>query len=224
MVKNIKNLCFVSALTLCAIALPHATYAQSVIDENVIRIQLKPTDEARINAPMTGKISRVYFKDGQSVKKGQTLVSFNCSEYNAGLAQSQARINKQSKLLDSTQQLYELGSASQTELSVLKAELAEARAARDFSNSKVRKCKITAPFSGKITAVHVKDHFSIQESEPILEMIGHGAMEIEMIIPSKWMRWVKPDTVFDVEIDETGETYTSKITRMGGRVDPVTQT
>jgi len=219
----IKYTTFFLWALMCIALVPKAVLAQN-LSEDVIRVQLKAAKEARINAPMTGKISKIHFKDGQSVKKGQTLVSFDCGEYNAGLAQARARINKHSKLLDSTQQLFDLGSASQTDIDVLKAELAEAKASRDFSNAKVRHCRVSAPFSGKVASLSAKSHFSIQEGEPIMEVIGTGAMEIEMIIPSKWMRWVKAGEEFNVAIDETGGDYAAKILRLGGRVDPVTQT
>lgn len=44
-----------------------------------------------------------------------------------------------------------------------------------------------------------------------------------MIVPSRWLVWLKPDYPFHVEIDETGKTYPARVTRLGGRVDAVSQ-
>ncbi len=188
-----------------------------------IRVQLKPLQEARINSPMSGQVTQTLAKDGQHVEEGAILITFECSEQQSGLAQTQARINKQQSLLKSAQKLYDLGSSSQTEIDVLKAELEEAKAARDFAQIQVKKCNITAPFSGRISALSTKPFNSAREGDTMIEIVGDGEMEIEMIIPSLWLSWLKPGAAFSIEIDETAMKYKSKITRIGGRVDPVTQ-
>jgi RND family efflux transporter MFP subunit len=191
--------------------------------EEIIRIQLKPSQEARINSPLSGRIIAVNYRDGDAVKKGQTLIKFDCSEKHATLAQTQARMNRQSQLLVATQSLFDLGSASETQLGVLSAELDEAKATKDFATAQVKKCSVNAPFSGYVSGLFVKNHFSVQEGEAMIELVGNGEKGIEMIVPSKWMRWLKPDIAFKIEIDETAKSYGAVITRMGGRVDPVTQ-
>jgi len=192
-------------------------------DDDVIRIQLKPSKEAKINSPVTGKINKVYYKDGETVKKGKTLVSFDCREQKAQRDQINARVQRQKKLLGATQELYNLGSASETDLNVLKDELSEARAGYNVANIMTQKCGIYAPFSGIISNMFQQSHSSVKEGDPVLELIATGTQTIEMIIPSRWMRWVKKGTPFTVSIDETGTSHDAKITRLGGKVDPVTQ-
>lgn len=203
----------------CSMFSVHARAEQ----KDIIRIQLKPEKQVRLNSPMSGQITKVYYQDGETVQKGKTLISFDCVEQKAQLTQVKARVNKQTHLLNSSKKLFDLGSASETQLHVLKAELSEATATRDLAYAHVKKCIVSAPFSGLISSLSVKDFYSVQEGEALIELVGNGSLEIEMIVPSKWMRWLKPSTSFHVEIDETGEQYESKITRFGGKVDPVTQ-
>ena len=40
---------------------------------------------------------------------------------------------------------------------------------------------------------------------------------------SAWLSWLKPGYVFQITVGETEKTYSAKITRLGGRVDPVSQ-
>ncbi len=49
------------------------------------------------------------------------------------------------------------------------------------------------------------------------------ALEIEMIVPSRWLSWLKPGDDFKVQIEENGKTYPARVVRLGGRVDPVSQ-
>ena len=42
-------------------------------------------------------------------------------------------------------------------------------------------------------------------------------------MPSGWLRWLKSGYRFRVGIDETGKSYPAHVTRLGARVDPVSQ-
>lgn len=57
-----------------------------------------------------------------------------------------------------------------------------------------------------------------------LEILDDRSLEVELIAPSRWLAWLKPGYAFTVHIDETDKTYPADITRVGGRVDPVSQT
>lgn len=210
-------------LGILTIGLSTAAYAQD--DANTsIRVQLKPAQESRINSPMSGQISDVSVKDGDAVKKGQTLIRFKCDEQKALMEQANARMNRQKSLLAASEELFKLDSASETEVEVHRAEYAEANAAHKLAKTHVQNCTIKAPFSGHVSYLAVKDYYSAQEGEYLIEIVGQGNLEVEMIVPSNWMRWLKPDAEFNVSIDETSTSYPSKITRLGGRVDPITQT
>lgn len=63
----------------------------------------------------------------------------------------------------------------------------------------------------------------VQPGQPLLEILDDSVLELEFIVPSKWMAWVKPGYAFQVRIDETGRSYPAKVQRVGARVDPVSQ-
>ncbi len=58
----------------------------------------------------------------------------------------------------------------------------------------------------------------------VLSILAIGDPDIEIIIPSDWLRWIKKDMKFDFLIDETGERLNASITRIGSTIDPVSQT
>ncbi len=47
---------------------------------------------------------------------------------------------------------------------------------------------------------------------------------LTLIAPSRWLAWLRPGTPFKVDIHETDKTYSAKVVRLSGRVDPVSQT
>ena len=60
--------------------------------------------------------------------------------------------------------------------------------------------------------------------QPLLEILDDRSLEIELIAPSRWLAFLKPGYPFAVHIEETDKTYSAAITRVSGRVDPVSQT
>ena len=58
---------------------------------------------------------------------------------------------------------------------------------------------------------------------PLIEILSDKDLDLELIVPSLWLTWLKPGVPFDVAIDETGKTYPAKITRLSGKVDAVSR-
>ena len=188
-----------------------------------IRVQIVAQQEARLLSPMSGLIQKVPFKDGEAVKKGDLIIGFDCELLNAQLEQVKSRVEKHESLLKSAKRLQKLGSESAVKVSVYKSELNEAVGAKKLAEKQVSHCSLKAPFSGRLAGLSVKSFHSVQEGAPLFTLINNEKLEAEMIVPSKWMKWLKPDTIFEIVIDETDETFKAKVLRYGGQVDPVSQ-
>jgi RND family efflux transporter MFP subunit len=179
--------------------------------------------EAKRLSPMSGLIKSVPFKDGQSVKEGDLIIEFDCDVFNAQLEQAKSRVNKHDKLLKSAKKLRKLGSESAVKVSVYQSELNEAIGAKKLAAKHVNQCTIKAPFDGRLAGLSVKSSHNVQEGEPLFNLINNRKLEAEMIVPSKWMKWLKPDHNFTIVIDETDERFEATVLRYGGKVDPVSQ-
>lgn len=44
------------------------------------------------------------------------------------------------------------------------------------------------------------------------------------MIPGHWLQWIKPDTPFTMQIDETGQVINGKVKVLGSIVDSTSQT
>jgi hypothetical protein len=57
----------------------------------------------------------------------------------------------------------------------------------------------------------------------LLDILDNRNLEVELIAPSRWLSWLKAGYGFQIRVEETDKTYPAKVTRLGGRVDPVSQ-
>lgn len=55
-------------------------------------------------------------------------------------------------------------------------------------------------------------------------IIDDGRLELELVVPSHWLRWLKSHQKFRFQVEETGAEHDAIVDRIGAEVDPVSQT
>jgi multidrug efflux pump subunit AcrA (membrane-fusion protein) len=69
----------------------------------------------------------------------------------------------------------------------------------------------------------VREQQYVQPGQALLDILDDTSLELEFLVPSSWLRWLKPGQALRVTIDETRKTYPARFTRIAARVDPVSQ-
>lgn len=202
---------------------PATAPAKQALERQEIRAQLSPRRYTTLGAELGAKINRITVKEGERFKAGQVLVSFDCSLQSAQLQRAKATQAAADKTYSANRRLAELNSVGKVELETSEAEVAKARADVNLMNATLSKCSLAAPFSGRVAEQKVREQQFVQPGQALLDILDDSTLELEFIIPSKWLSWLKPGTGFKVRIDETARDYPAKITRIGARVDPVSQ-
>ncbi|MES2088864.1 MAG: efflux RND transporter periplasmic adaptor subunit [Pseudomonadota bacterium] len=193
------------------------------LEQREIRAQLAPHRYTTLAAEIGAKISHLPVQEGSAFKAGQTLVSFDCSLQQAQLNKARAALRGAEKTWGGNKRLAELNSVGKVELDVSEAEVLKNQAEVAAMGTMLSKCSIAAPFSGRVAEQKVREQQYVQPGQAILDIIDDSVLEIEFLVPSKWLAWVKPGYAFQVSIDETRKSYPAKVQRIGARVDPVSQ-
>ncbi len=200
-----------------------ALTSNSALAKREIRAQLMPRRYVTLAAEIGAKISQLPVAEGGNFRAGQTLVNFDCAIPAAQMQRAQAALDIAEKTLAGNRRLAELKSIGQMELDVSAAEVAKARAEVSANQALLSKCKIAAPFAGRIAEQKVREQQFVQPGQALLDIIDDSVLELEFIAPSQWLSWIKIGSRLSVKIDETGRTYPIAIQRIGARVDPVSQ-
>lgn len=188
-----------------------------------IRAQLSPVRSTVLSSELSGKIDELPLREGERFEEGQQLVGFDCSLHRARLAKASAQQTEARKVWEVNRRLDKLGSISTIEVEASQARLAAAEAETRMSRIMVDRCAIAAPFPGRVVELKVRRHQYVAEGEPLMEILDDRELEVEMIVPSRWLAWVKVGTPFRLMIEETGRGYAAEVTRLGARIDPVSQ-
>lgn len=211
------------ALLAGAHAATPATAPTQATAEREIRAQLTPKRYTTLAAEIGAKVQSLPVPEGGAFRAGQTLVQFDCSIQQAQLEKSRVVQQGADATLKSTTRLSELNSAGKLELELAQTESAKARADVSLSGIVLSKCRVPAPFAGRVSEQRVREQQYVQPGQPLLEIIDDSTLELEFIAPSNWMAFLKVGSKFQIRIDETGRTYPAAIVRTAARVDPVSQ-
>jgi RND family efflux transporter MFP subunit len=185
---------------------------------------VKPLNQAVISGEIPAKIISIPFKGGEAFKKDDTLIKFDCAIYRAQLASASADLDAKTRIHKNKKQLLSYNAASDIEVQLAMAEMKQASALLQAEKIRVERCVIKAPYSGRVIEVLANEHESIDAQTKLLSILNDEELEIELIVPSNWLGWLKNGDKFDFNVDETGKKYSASVSRIGAAVDPVSQT
>lgn len=188
-----------------------------------IRAQISPHNETTLSAEQPAKILQLTVRKGEPFKKGQLLVAFDCAVQQAQLQKAQAVAQGAHKTLEVNQRLAKLQSASVLEVELALAKMAEAQAEIAMNRTLLDKCRIEAPYSGRVVDLSAHTHQYLKVGDPIMGILDDSQLEVEAIVPSIWLRWLKTGNKFNLQVEETGKEYQVEIATLGAKIDPVSQ-
>lgn len=192
-------------------------------DSGGARAQLVASQRAMLSSELAGKIASVPFRDGQSFKKGDVLIAYDCALNRARLERAVQAEAAAHKKLAVAEQLDKLSSISRADVDQARAGVAVSRAETGVERVMVNRCTVTAPYAGRVGEAFVRPLESVAEGKELLSIYDDSAFELETIVPSRWLAWLKTGYPMHITVDETGRTYQAVVARIAGTVDPVSQ-
>ena len=182
------------------------------------------SQEAVLSSELAARITSISVKEMERFKKGDLLIQFDCSLYEA--QKDVVRANENSALikLKSDEQMLQMRSIGKYELELSISEYEKAKSELRIAELNVERCEIRAPFDGAVEEVVVNAFESIQPQVELMKIIKTDVLELEMVVSSEWVSWLTIGHPITVYIDEIQEEFNASISGIGANVDAVSQT
>ena len=193
------------------------------MERQEIRAQLIPRRYTMISAEVGARIQRMPVAESEAFKAGDLLVEFDCSVQEAQRRKAQAELEAAQVTHRSNEQMAKLNTIGQLELELSRAGVSRGQAEVATHQAVLDKCTIKAPFPGRVAEQKVREQQFVQPGQALLDILDDTSLELEFLVPSAWLRWLKAGQALRVTIDETRKTYAARFTRIGAKVDPVSQ-
>ncbi|WP_162902427.1 efflux RND transporter periplasmic adaptor subunit [Facilibium subflavum] len=185
---------------------------------------LSPVQKAKLASPMTGTIQQINFRPGDTFKKGDILVKFDCEEVDLKVERAQAKFEESKAQLKSIEELAQLNSASNLELAKAKSEYKISKSELNILMYQQRQCVVKAPYDGEVIQESAQAHETLQVGDPLIEIVNRQKLDIKVYIPSIWLKSVKVGSTFKLVLDERPDiTFTAQVNKIVSNIDPASQ-
>ncbi|MEQ5776594.1 efflux RND transporter periplasmic adaptor subunit [Thalassospira sp. NFXS8] len=179
---------------------------------------------ALLSAEIAARIADMPKRPGTRFAKGDVLVVFDCSAYRAQRAAVAADLRQANAQYKAQQRLAELRTVGELDVVMAQAAVERAKAQLQLQDVYLNRCKITAPYAGAVVDWHSQPYQTANPGDQLIEIVGSGDLELELIVPSQWLGWLKVGQGISAHIEETDSDIRAKVARIGARIDPVSQT
>ena len=140
--------------------------------------------EVDLSFRVSGKITRIYVKDGQAIKTGQLLAEMDASDYEVQLAATEAKYSQVKAEAERVIALYKDGGSTPNDYDKAVYGLRQIEALLKHHRDEVKYTKLYAPFDGFIQKQYFSAHETVGAGMPVVSLIGNGAPEVEIHLPA----------------------------------------
>lgn len=188
-----------------------------------IRAQISPRRHTVLSAEIPGKVIALPLHEGERFAEGELLAAIDCAAHEARRDAAAAQEEGARRRLDTAGRLDRLSSISRLEVDQARAALAAAQAETALTQVFVSRCEIRAPFPGLVADRRAQAHQYVAEGQELLAILDDTVLEVELLVPSRWIARLAPGQRFTLLVDELDREIEAEIVRLGARVDPVSQ-
>jgi membrane fusion protein (multidrug efflux system) len=177
-----------------------------------------------VAAELAGKVVRIAFEPGTSVKKGDILLLQDTSSEEALLPGALAQVNLTRTNLARAEQLFAKGMIARADLDSAVATAEQARAQADTIRAAIGKKTISAPFTGRLGIRQVNLGQILKEGDPIVTLQSLDPIYVDFTLPQQQLQQVRRGLQVLVTSDALpGMTIEGRITAVSPRIDAETR-
>lgn len=216
----LRRLCLLAVPCLLATTAPAAAQDGTEAVRGIVRA----AQQATLTTDLGARITAIGFKEGMRFAKGDALITFDCGRLEAGLASAEAKYQAEKLAYDNNTVLQRSRAVGAIETRMSKAKADAAQAEIDAIRQRMTDCVIEAPYGGHVAGLAVNAQETPGPTTPLITIVDDGPLEVDALVPSRWLRWLTPGMTASIRVDELDLSVAAEIIRVGAVVDPVSQT
>lgn len=192
-------------------------------DSLSVEAVLVPRQVTVISSSQDGRIAQIFVGQGDHFKKGDVLVAYDCADLEAEASIAEMQKDLTTKKSSGGEELFKLDIISDVDRMGIQIEDKQATARVKLYDARMDHCRIRAEFDGHVSNRLANPGEYTRTDRVLMEVASDEPLQAEFLVPSKWLRWLNTGAPLNITISETDTSYPAKISRIYGKVDPVSQ-
>jgi membrane fusion protein (multidrug efflux system)/multidrug efflux system membrane fusion protein len=105
------------------------------------------------------------------------------------------------------------------DLDVARSKAAEQEVHVQKLRDDLGRCKVSAPFPGRIGRIYRTEGSRVAAGEPIARLVADGELWVRFAVPPKYAGWARPGKYAEVMFEENGRKVTARVEYVAPEVD-----
>jgi len=185
---------------------------------------IEANESVVLKSEVSGKITGIFFNEGQRVAKGALLIKVFDDDLQAQLAKAQANLKLTEDVEARQRQLLNREAISRQEYDVSYANLQAAQADVALLTAQISKTEIKAPFDGVIGFRKVSPGEYITPGVDIASLVDDNPVKIQFVVPEKYSQLLGRNTVIKYRLEGQFTERTATVYAVAPYIDPATRT
>jgi membrane fusion protein, multidrug efflux system len=193
-------------------------------DKMVLGGSLRANEEVDLIAEVAGKITGIYFKEGETVRQGQLLLKINDDELRASLQKLEVSLKLAKDSERRQKVLLDKGGISQQEYEVALTELNSMEEDIKRVQAQIGKTNITAPFAGRIGLRSVSQGSYVSPNTKIASLVSDDPVKLDFSVPEKYASAIVKGQQVKFFVHGVDSPRTATVYAKEPRIDEATRT
>ncbi len=181
-------------------------------------------EEVDVRSEIAGRITNIYFKEGQYINKGQLMVKLNDDDLQAEMQKLKIEIKLGEDKESRQKQLLAASAVSKDDYEVILTNLQLLKANAEILKTKIEKTRIVAPFSGIVGLKEVSPGAFINNGTTITTLQSIKPLKLEFSVPEKYSPFVQNNSEVAFKVVQNDELHKAKVYARDPKIDMTTRT
>lgn len=162
-------------------------------------------EETEIRAEISGRVVKINFKEGSTVKQGDLLVKLFDEDLQAQLKKLQVQLQIAKKTAERQKELVKINGISQQEYDLSALQVSNLEADIELIRVSINKTIIKAPYSGRLGLKDISVGAYISPSNIITTISQVDKLKLQFTVPEKYGSQVKNDQELTFQLDGSND-------------------
>lgn len=181
---------------------------------------IEPVRETPLSLQSVGRVVSVSAKNGQRVKKGQTLMAIDNTQAMNALQTAEASLKHAQDGYDRVSKVHSKGVVSDQKMVEIESQLAQARSLYEAAKQQLAECTLIAPCDGLVDGLNIEIGQTIIPGTKVCSLLDVTAFNVRFTVPEAEINGIEKnhrsmegtvecgaiDTVLPIVITEKGVT------------------
>jgi membrane fusion protein (multidrug efflux system) len=177
-----------------------------------------------LSSPVSETVHKVHFEDGQTVKRGDILVTLVSAEENAQLREAEANVLEAQQQYIRTKELVDRGNASGATLDTQQRRVDESQSRLEALKARMADRLIRAPFDGVLGLRQISAGSLISPTTAITTLDDIDIINLDFSVPERFVSTLKVGQSVSATVEAYPERiFEGMVKSIDSRIDPATR-